>query len=213
MPTQAPIRRDPRNTGNGISTHHGFTVVELMIAIAVVAIITSLALPSYRTILEKRQVTSGAEQLSAFFSAAPVEAIKHNQFVAVTYKAVTGGWCLGMRADDDADATCDCEVTDVTAANACAVDGTLRILNSSTLNYPEVLNTVSVGNDNTIAFDPVRGLAERDGEGNPETVKLGLVSDDGSYALDVEVSITGRVKICSNKVADKDVPGYKECSA
>lgn len=209
MPTQAPIRRDPRNTGNGISTHHGFTVIELMIALAVLAIITSLALPSYRTILEKRQVTSGAEQLGAFLSSAQLESVKRNQFVAVNYQENGGAWCLGMRAGDSAAVDCDCTVTDPTAANACALDGTLKVFNSSVLKYPDVLNSAAVGADDTIVYDPVRGLTQ-----GFETVTLELQSvPEGTYALDVEVAVTGRVKICSNAVADKDVPGYKECSA
>ena len=209
MPTQAPIRRDPRNTGKGISTHHGFTVIELMISLAVLAIITSLALPSYRTILEKRQVTSGAEQLGAFLSSAQLESVKRNQFVAVNYQENGGAWCLGMRAGDSAAVDCDCTVTDPTAANACALDGTLKVFNSSVLKYPDVLNSAAVGADDTIVYDPVRGLTQ-----GFETVKLELQSvPEGIYALDVEVAVTGRVKICSNAVADKDVPGYKECSA
>jgi type IV fimbrial biogenesis protein FimT len=209
MPTQALIRRDPRNTGNGISIHHGFTVIELMISLAVLAIITALALPSYRSILEKRQVSSGAEQLGAFLSSAQFESVKRNQFVAVNYQENGGDWCLGMRSGDAAGVDCNCTVTDATAANACALDGTLKVFNSSSLNYPDVLNGAAVGADDTIVYDPVRGLTQ-----GFETVKLELQSiPEGNYALDVEVAVTGRVKICSNKVADKDVPGYKECSA
>lgn len=210
MPTQAPTRRDPRNTGKGISTHHGFTVIELMICLAVLAIITSLALPSYRTILEKRQVTSGAEQLGAFLSSAQLESVKRNQFVAVNYQENGGDWCLGMRAGDAVGVDCNCTVTDSTAANACALDGTLKVFHSSVLNYPDVLQSADVGgDDNILVYDPVRGLTQ-----GFETVTLELQSvPEGIYALDVDVAVTGRVKICSNKVADKDVPGYKECSA
>jgi len=209
MPTQATSRRDPRNTGKGFSTHHGFTVIELMMAIAVVAIITSLALPSYRTILEKRQVTSGAEQLGAFLSSAQFESVKRNQFVAVNYQKNGGNWCLGMRAGDTAAVDCDCTVTVAANANACALDGTLKVFNASILNHPEVLQSVAIsGGDDTLVYDPVRGLTQ-----GAETAKLKLLSDAGSYALDVDVSVTGRVKICSNKDANKDVPGYKECSA
>ena len=209
MPTQATSRRDPRNTGKGISTHHGFTVIELMISLAVLAIITSLALPSYRNIMEKRQVTSGAEQLAAFLSSAQLESVKRNQFVAVNYEENGGDWCLGMRAGDDPDVDCDCTVTDAADANACALDGDLKVFSSSALNYPDVLQSADVGGvDNIIVYDPVRGLTQ-----GSEEVKLELQSvPEGNYALDVEVTVTGRVKICSDD-ADKDVPGYKECSA
>ena len=208
MPTQAAIRRDPRHTGNGISTQTGFTVIELMIAIGVLAVIASLALPSYRTIMEKRQVTSGAEQLGAFLSSAQLESVKRNQFVVVNYQENGGDWCFGMRAGDSAAVACDCTVVDSTAANACQLDGSLKVFASSVLNYPEVLISATVGDDGSIVYDPVRGLVQ-----DAETVKLGLQSlPENTYALDVEVSPTGRVKICSNKDANKDVVGFKECS-
>ena len=207
MPLPAFSRTDSANTGKGISRHPGFTIIEMMIAVAVLAIITSLALPTYHNILEKREITSGGEQLAAFLSSAQMESVKQNQFVAVNYQPLANGWCLGMRAGDSA-VTCDCSVTDVSAANACAVDGELRVFNSSNLKDPDILNAASVGDDGTILFDPERGLIR-----GAENVTLQLLSGDGSYALDVEVTVTGRVKICSNKAANKDVPGYKECSA
>jgi len=211
MTTSAFIRKDPQKGKKGISNRKGFTLIELMVVIAVVAIITSFALPSYRTLIEKRQVTSGAEQIGAFLSSAQMESVKHNQFVGVNYQLLADGWCFGMRADDTvAAATCDCSpgITDATAASACVVDGAFRIFNSSTLNYDDVMSSVSIGgDDDTIVYDPVRGLIQ-----DAETATLELVSDAGHYALNVEVAVTGRVKICSDKAANKDVPGYKECS-
>ena len=44
MPNRAHSRRDPQKGKNGFSTSKGFTVIELMIAVGVLAIITSLAL-------------------------------------------------------------------------------------------------------------------------------------------------------------------------
>ena len=86
MPNSAQTRRDPQKGKNGFSNNKGFTLIELMIAIAVLAIVTSLALPSYRTIIEKRQVTSGAEQFRAFMSSAQFESVRRNQPVAVNFE-------------------------------------------------------------------------------------------------------------------------------
>ena len=207
MPILLTPRRDPPKTEKGISLSIGFTVIELLVAVAVTAVIMALALPSYRSVLEKRQVTSTAEQLSAFLSSAKVLAVEHNQFVAVKYQSTGGSWCFGMRADDTPAATCDCAETDVTAANACAVDNALRVLQASDLNYPQVLSNATIGDDGTLVFDPIRGLTR-----DAEVATLELLSDDSRYALNVEISVTGRVKICSNKDADKDVPGFDECS-
>lgn len=193
--------------GKGISVHHGITLIELMIGLGMLAIITSLALPSYRNILEKRQVVSGAEQLGAYLSSAQLESVKRNQFVAVNYQENNGNWCFGMRAGEAAVVGCDCTINDAAAAQACSVDGALRVFNSSILNYPDVLRSAEVGgDDHLVVYDPVRGLIQ-----NAETVSLELQSYGGSYALDVEVSVTGRVRICSNRVANKGVPGYREC--
>ena len=55
MKTFGKTRRDPQKGKKEFSTHKGFTIIELMVVIAVIAIITSFALPSYRTLIEKRQ--------------------------------------------------------------------------------------------------------------------------------------------------------------
>lgn len=205
MPTTATTRRDSRNAGNGISTQQAFTVIELMMSLAVLAIITSLAVPSYRTIIEKRRVTSGAEQLGAFLSSAQLESVKRNQFVVVNYDANNGSWCLGMRAGDVADVSCDCTETDPSAADACVLDGTLKVFSSGVLNYPDVLASATLGDGADLVYDPVRGLIV-----DAQTGSLELQSGDNHYALNVEVTVTGRVKIC-NPVVGKEVPGYGDC--
>jgi hypothetical protein len=114
-----------------------------------------------------------------------------------------------MRAGDATSTSCDCTISDTSNATACVLDGTLRVFNSSSLNYPDVLDSASVGGGDTVlVYDPVRGLIL-----NAETATMKLTSDNDHYALNVEVSVTGRVKICSDKDANKDVPGYKECGS
>jgi Tfp pilus assembly protein FimT len=191
----------------GIHRFQGFTAIDLSIAVAVSAIVLAVALPSYRATMEKRQVTSSAEQLAAFLGSAKAAAVKHNQFVVVKYQALADGWCFGMKADHDPSASCDCTVMDVAAENACTIDGAIRTLPSSALNHPETLHTASVGGSGTVVFNPIRGLTEQ-----AETVNLELASDDASYALDVEISVIGRVKICSNRAAPISIPGYDICS-
>ncbi len=207
MPTQATIRRDPRNTGKGFSTHVGFTVIELMITIAVVAIITSLALPSYRTILEKRQVTSGAEQLSAFLSAVQIEAVKRNENLAVRYmRTDSDTWCVGIvpvATGSTSNTPCDCTKA-VTDASACKIDGQLRVFSDANLNYPKIMDKMT--GDGAFVFDPVRGLLVEPAD----VPTFELLSREGKYALNVGVSATGRVKACSNG-SSKKVPGYATC--
>ncbi len=47
-------------------THRGFTLIELMIAIAIVAILTSIALPSYRAYVQRSRTPVALDALQAY---------------------------------------------------------------------------------------------------------------------------------------------------
>jgi len=198
-----PVRKDPGGHVKGISFCVGFTIIELMIALAVVAVITSLALPSYRDLLEKRQVTSAAEQLKTFLSAAQIESVKRNESVAVTYsRSAVDSWCLGLTVGT---AACDCTIADPSDSGACLVDGDLRVFSNANLNHPDIMHAIS--GDGSFAYDPVRGLLLD----HSDQISLQLESpNQTSYALNVEVNVTGEVKICSPSVTSA-VPGYAPC--
>jgi prepilin-type N-terminal cleavage/methylation domain-containing protein len=207
MPNRAQTRRDPLKGKNGFSRNKGFTFIELMIVIGVIAILTSLALPSYRTIIEKRQVTSGAEQISAFVSAVQFEAVKRGEPLAVRYMRTSAdNWCLGVvpvEPGTTSNTPCDCTKGAGDAA-ACEVDGVLRVLQSGDLSYPNIMDRVD--GDGAFAFDPVRGLLIEPAK----SAEFELLSENAIYALHVQVTGTGRVAMCSE--TGKKVPGYDVCS-
>ncbi len=221
MKTFGWARRDPQKGKNGFSTHVGFTLIELMVVIAVVAIITSFALPSYRTLLEKRQVTSGAQQVTAFLSAAKMEAIKRNEQIAIWSNLAEG--CMGFYSYDPVDPRndCDCASSDPDAVNACAIDefrdGTamrLHVFNNDVLNKPLNITAMDIlGRDpKLIVFDPIRGMLVFDDAVEPMPLELKLLSKHETYALNVQLTAAGRVTVCSDMtVADINVPGYDDC--
>lgn len=210
MTTFGRNRRDPLEGENGFSKRKGFTLVELMLVLAVVAIITSFALPSYRTLIEKRQVTSGAEQLGAFLSAVQMESVKRSEDIYVDYYRLDADtWCIGIVNLVGGRTDCDC-TKPATDANACLIDSQLRVINDSNLNYPGVMN--SIDGDGSFVYDPARGLIHDDmGSTTFDEAELELLSEDGSYALNVQITSTGRVKMCSDSDAKK-VPGYDTCT-
>ena len=65
--------------------------------------------------------------------------------------------------------------------------------------------------DDLVIFDAVRGMLVAD-----DTVlmplELKLLSKHDTYSLNVQVSATGRVKICNDSTATIKVPGFKQCS-
>ncbi len=208
MTTFGKIRRDPQNGENGFSKHKGFTVIELMVVIAIVGLITMFALPSYRTLIEKRLVTSGAEQLAGFISTAQIEAVKRSENITVSYtRTDSDTWCIGMVSGTT---TCDCTDTDPTASTACVIGSKLvadnpqlRLLTEANLTNPDMMQPQS---DWSFTYDPVRGLQQP-----PNPVDIELLSVDGTYSMNVEVSVTGRVRICNDASATVNVPGFKQC--
>lgn len=214
------LRRDPQKGKKEFSAHKGFTVIELMITVAVIAIITSLALPSYRTLIEKRQITSSATQLAAFLSAAKMEAVKRNQKVAVAGKTAES-WCLGLvsyAANASSESSCDCTKA-VDEAGACSLqnlDGSppeLRVFDGSQMDDLAKFEGILLGgNDDVVVFDPVRGMLVTD-DVVEKPLEVRLTSKYDTYALNVRVSATGRVTVCSDHQSRGGVvvPGYDDC--
>lgn len=86
-----------------MSSQKGVTLIELMIAIAVLAIIATMAVPGMQSIIENNRVTSQANAILSAITLARSEAVKRG--VDVSFVAVgadyNNGWCV--RLDSDAD--------------------------------------------------------------------------------------------------------------
>lgn len=71
----------------------GFTMVELMITVLVLAILTTVGLPAYRSFVVSQRIKSASFDLIASLSMARSEAIKRNVSVDVT--PTGGSWLNG----------------------------------------------------------------------------------------------------------------------
>ena len=209
MKTFGHIRWESQKGKIGFSKLRGFTIIELMVVITVVAIITAFALPSYRMFIEKRQATSGAEQLAGFISTAQIEAVKRSENISVSYtRTDSENWCIGIVSGT---AACTCMETDPEAPLACVIgsklaidDPQLRVITDANFANPDMMQPQV---DWSFTYDPTRGLQQP-----PNPVDLMLMSEYGNYSINVEVSVTGRVKICNDASAANKVPGFKQCT-
>ena len=76
----------------------GFTTTELMIVVAIMAVLTAIAVPSMRTMIQTQRVRTASFDLNAGLSLARSEAIKRNSTVTMTPGA--SGWVDGWTVTD-----------------------------------------------------------------------------------------------------------------
>ncbi|HSM69599.1 MAG TPA: GspH/FimT family pseudopilin [Xanthomonadales bacterium] len=185
------------------SRKEGFSLIEVMVTLVVLAIGLAMAFPNWEQSTQKRRLTSSAEQLAAFLSEAQGSAIKHNSELTVSLQHVSATeWCLGAVLGGTA---CDCTVTDTTNASFCAIDGAPQVLEQSLFGTTEM---PAHSTDTTFTFEPIRGIMANADLGNAHSYDL--VSENDQFALQVNVLPTGRIRVCGYD-SDKKVPGFADC--
>ncbi len=78
----------------------GFSLLELMITITVMAILLAIALPSFRDVIHRNQVSSASNAILASVSYARSEAITRGQLVSVCPGDKTSGCSAGGKVYD-----------------------------------------------------------------------------------------------------------------
>ena len=172
----------------------GFTLVELMIGVAVVAVLLAVAVPSFQALIERQRLKGAGELVLSELQFARSEAIKQNTQVDVVFDGEgTADWCYGI--DDDLSSECDCEESPAD----CTVAGEVRVVSNAgdTSSFPGVvLDTVDIGDET--GFAPPRGFSTDSG-------RIELTGPTGD-TIQVRISNTGRVSACSDNFF-----GYPTC--
>lgn len=194
----------------------GFTIVELMIVMVIVAIGISLAIPTFRSVREKRQLTSAAESVAAFMNLAQSAAVKFDRDITINLQRTSfNNWCVGATTGATA---CDCTENDTGAADFCAINGVERRIRHADVvpnaGY-QLLKEIDVNDaasaDSDITFDPVRGTLL-----GLQTVSLQMHTNTGTgsdkeYQLNVNLLPTGDVSICSDSGAKMLLKSFPTC--
>ena len=153
----------------------GLTLMEVMVTVAIMAILLVLAVPSFNSFLVRGRLTGAAEALAQDLQLAKSEALRRNAEVRFSFSSGSP-WCYGSIASSTA---CNC-----TTASAC----TLRQVDGSA--YAGV--TMAMPNptfaDNTAIFTARQGLA------NAGTVEF---THPNAGTLRVSLGAAGQVSICS----------------
>lgn len=70
----------------------GFTLIELMVTLAVVAVFASLAAPSFRQLIAQQRIKSVTSAITESVWMARSEALKRNGSVGFTFTTAAAGW-------------------------------------------------------------------------------------------------------------------------
>ena len=165
---------------------NGFTLFEMMVAIAVMAIITTTVVPEFNSMRERHKIRGAAETIASDLQLARSEAIKTNQDVSLSFNGNgTTQWCYGINDTNG----CNCEVN-----NACQVDGTtIRVASSADFSN---INLTTNFTAQTTTFDPDRGTT------NSGTTTLTA----NGKTVKIFISAIGRISFCST-----DFSFYPDC--
>jgi type IV fimbrial biogenesis protein FimT len=199
----------------------GFTIIELVIVVVIIAIGVALAVPSFRSIIEKRQLTSATEEIAGFMRFAKSEAIKRNDEVIVNMRhSDNKTWCIGATLGMTA---CDCRPPDdggpnLGDADFCDIeDVAYQMDQADVVSNPdyELMQGMEINDletpNGSFSFDPVRGTLSAL---QPINFQLHTSTEtDGTreYQLEVNVLATGRVQICTDTSGAILLKQYPTC--
>lgn len=173
----------------------GFTLIELMVTVAVLAVLVALAVPSFSDFLEKARVRGAADELASQFSLARAEAMRTDRNVTLAIKGEDGTWCsgarqfaaggtLGMVAAGGA-ASCDCS----TNAAQCLVAGNQSVVSSDVHG-----GVVLLGSDGlSFVFDRKTGSLV---DLTPRTLQLRSENSPDEFGIDVVTTPMGHARAC-----------------
>lgn len=130
------------------SKNCGFTLIELLVTIGILSIISAIALPSLKPVIDGNRVKGAVNVLYSDLQFARSEATKRN--LPVIFSFVSGGsWCYGIHQGS---APCDCST-----ANSC------NIKSVQATEYPGVKLTNTFTGGNT-TFTPLLGKVSEQGK-------------------------------------------------
>ena len=182
---------------NYSTVENGFTLIELMVTLAMVAILMTVAVPSFTTFQRNAELTSFSNSLLSGINAARGEAMKRGRNAMVVPK--DGDWNKGWTVfvDVNRDGVYD-ETTDITVLRREAAPS-----------YLTVTNTAGTAADSLYIMYDASGYSRLTGGGfGAWTVQVARNDVTGSTLLAqtrrIKIASTGRARVCTPTTASDE---------
>jgi type IV fimbrial biogenesis protein FimT len=174
----------------------GFTLVEMMIVVAIIAIATMLGIPSYRAWVQNTQIYNAAASAEAGLQKAKAEAVKRN----VRIEFVLGSnppWRIQLQGN-----TLPCPIP----ANT-----TLTTLLECSTNEGQMNATVTVtpSSSTTVTFNSLGGVETTNNNGSTPLTQIDFnsaVLPATSHKLRVTIGLGGITRMCDPNLATGSSP-------
>lgn len=157
----------------------GFTMIELMIALALVALLLTVAIPSYQSLCQEQMVKAATQAVYTDVMLLKSEAIKRNRTLQfIIFNSGTSNWCYRIHIDGSCSSCSDScsSIEGRKGADASEYPGI-----SLVASYSE-----SVTNVRPLSISPRRA-----------TLAAGNIAiSSGTYSMQVKTNNVGRVRTC-----------------
>ena len=158
----------------------GFSLIELMVGIAVMAILFGIAMPSFKTMLKNTQIRNAAESVTNGLQMARAEAVARNTKVnfvlgtgtSWTVNVVNSASNIESRASHEGSA----DVT-LTAVNAAATAAT------------------------TVTFNSFGGVDAANADASAPIAKLDFTANGADKNLRVTIGLGGNARMCDPNIS------------
>lgn len=181
----------------------GFTLIELMVVVALIAIILVLVAPSFRDMILMQRLRGINAQLVADIAYARSEAISRGTFVQVRFQSTSGAsgmscYVIYSRVNSNDFPQCNC--TAATAALRCTDAATVEVRMAQMPNSDSVFVSPPTGGRDFYTIDPRTGgllLSAGDDVGLPaDEFPVSAFIDTSRKFVDT-IGLSGRVKVCA----------------
>lgn len=188
------------------SDQTGLTLIELMVVVALIAIVIGLVAPSFKRMIESQRVQSINSQLVTDLQLARSEAVSRGAPVRITFGSDSSKTCYTLYTYNlsSTNLKCNC-LLDV----PCAAGVGLMEIHTTRVDVAGGVSVVPNGGPNEFAFDAVAGAvfflpADR---GTPAPAPYPIkTSIDVSRSMVTTVGLTGRPTVCAPTGSKMQVP-------